>query len=90
MTYSVTRVSRHKLRYSEDHRVVTVEVESGFDRSIDGAIGPEHVAFINLVVYVSVIRQWDTGETMTNEDRARIAQNISEALTTAGTKHVLA
>ena len=90
MSYSVTRVSRHELRYAEEDRVATLEVETGFDRPIDDPIGAEHLPFINLVVYVSQMRQWDNGEPMPNEDRQRIAQNISEALTTAGTKHVLA
>jgi hypothetical protein len=90
MTYSVTRVSRDELRYTEAGRVAIVGVEAGFDRPLDEPLRPEHVNFVNLVIYVSELRRWDNGELVTSDDRKRIAKNISDALTTAGTKHVLA
>lgn len=90
MSYSVTRINRHELQYAEEGRVVTVEVESGFDRPISGPIRPEHVKAMNLVVHVSGVERWDDGEPITTEDRERLASNISDALRTAGTKHVVA
>ena len=89
MSYTVTRISRHELRYTEDDRIATIEVESGFGRPISGPIGPGHAESINLMVYVSVVQRWDDGEPITTEDRERLASNISGALTAAGTKHVL-
>jgi len=89
MTYSVSRINRHELRYMEDSRIVTVEVENGFDRPIEGPIGEQHLEFVNLVVYTSTIRQWDDGEPIAVDERDRIARNISEALTAAGTKHII-
>jgi hypothetical protein len=89
MIYSVSRVNRNELLYMEDGRTVTVEVESGFDRPVKGPIGEQHLESVNLVVYTSTIRQWDDGVPIAADERDRIARNISEALTAAGTKHVI-
>lgn len=90
MTYAVSRINRDELRYTEDSRTVIAEVESGFDRPIEGPIGEQHLEFVNLVVYISALRQWDNGDGITDEDRERIGRNIGEALTASGTKHILA
>ena len=89
MTYSVSRPNRNELVYTEDDRSVRVEVESGFEQPIEGPVGPQHLNLINLVVYVSALRQWEDGTPITSDERQRIGRNISEALTKTRTKHIL-
>lgn len=87
--YSISWKARDQLLYCEGERTVAVHVEDSLERPIADPIGAQHIGLWSLVVYTKSIRQWDNGDPITQAERQRIAGNISQALTTTGTKHVL-
>lgn len=76
--YSISWQSRHQLLYHENGRTLEVEVED----AMDGALW-------HLVVYATAIHQWTDGQSTSQDERKRIAENLSEALTLTDTRHVL-
>ncbi len=89
MVYSISWQGRNWLIYTEDDRTLKVEVEDGVDRPARGPVDTEPPPVWLLIVYTQSIQKWDDGEPITREERQRIAGNISEALTTTGTRHTL-
>lgn len=87
--YSISWQDRNELVYAEGDRTLTVDVEDGLDRQVLGPVETEHRGLWYLIVYVESIRKWDDGQPIGREERDRILKNISEALTTAGTRHKL-
>ena len=75
--FTVTVPNVHKVEYAEDGKIATVEIEGGISQ-------PDHLDWL---VYVRTFSGWlppHDAEKITDDQRAQILQNISQALSSLG------